>query len=82
MHVLGIFHSRFQFHYGSIKIYYPHATIKDYIYFNSTMVRLKSSEKGIKDFDTSFQFHYGSIKINRLTLTKLIKKISIPLWFD
>ena len=47
------------------------------------MVRLKSREKDIKDFDTSFQFHYGSIKIQMSDGGSAeYLTISIPLWFD
>ena len=55
---------KFQFHYGSIKIFAVCYLLNYTVCFNSTMVRLKYTEKQtLFNEIAKFQFHYGSIKI-------------------
>ena len=52
----------FQFHYGTIKRQTICSDKDSYLYFNSTMVRLKESERKSRYKQVAFQFHYGTIK--------------------
>ena len=63
--VLGLglcYHSIFQFHYGTIKRYMVRCAICEWVYFNSTMVRLKGCHPKESSPWNTFQFHYGTIK--------------------
>ncbi len=52
----------FQFHYGTIKSIGSIYTVRVFIYFNSTMGRLKGKINSRKKEIRAFQFHYGTIK--------------------
>ena len=54
--------NEFQFHYGTIKRRYEEAGLNPYLYFNSTMVRLKGKAESAEATTSIFQFHYGTIK--------------------
>ena len=61
---------KFQFHYGTIKRSTSARLSNNILYFNSTMVRLKDTNRfNAMRTAFSFQFHYGTIK--RLTLEKI-----------
>ena len=53
---------QFQFHYGTIKRVRLQMVLTSWIYFNSTMVRLKASQPADIAGKGVFQFHYGTIK--------------------
>ena len=62
-HKQPVLHTKFQFHYGTIKSSRADLATKPLHYFNSTMVRLKERERlGFRHTKNLFQFHYGTIK--------------------
>ncbi len=76
---------RSQFHYGSIT-----TEVEGYglnLYFNESQFHYGSITTRNCNFYINIegrsQFHYGSITTNqKMYLLELIKKVSIPLWFD
>ena len=73
----------FQFHYGTIKRSQQDYYGTDFVYFNSTMVRLKESSGAQSHEGKLFQFHYGTIKsVGQEPAIELANDISIPLWYD
>ena len=74
--------STFQFHYGTIKSPVYGNIHTQYLYFNSTMVRLKEMGHRFCTYCRKFQFHYGTIKSECKVVIFWVNVISIPLWYD
>ena len=78
-----VFHSLFQFHYGTIKSLRKYFSEQLHRSFNSTMVRLKGTDNYGTAYFIEFQFHYGTIKrLPDHLLAVLLNVVSIPLWYD
>jgi len=72
----------FQFQYGAIKSHKSYTYFNLFLYFNSSMVRLKDMEKGTTLKKHIFQFQYGAIKSSQDFGGSVGVDISIPVWCD
>ena len=74
----------FQFQYGAIERIFSSDIIFCFLYFNSSMVRLKvATLHTIELTDYEFQFQYGAIESIPNAVTQGRNSlISIPVWCD